>query len=250
MMSNDDSTTPQPLRNADVDWNGWPVADYLAEVYRELHPSDDAVIEHHSAFYRTLTRDSVARSVELGAGPNLYPLMVAASASRNIEVIEPSAANLAYLDRQLHDPDPSWLPFYERCRKLQPTLPATLLAALARVTVRAGSAADLRPDTYDLGSMHFVAESVTEDLDEFREICQSLARSVKLGGHLIAVFMENMSCYRIGDGPEWPGIPVDARLVREVFDPLVVDLSTTRVGFDPTGPDYGYTGMVLMTATR
>jgi len=249
-MNSDAPAAPQPLRNADVDWNDWPVADYLAEVYRELHPSDDAVIEHHSAFYRSLAPGSVANSVELGAGPNLYPLMVAAAASRHIEVIEPSAANLAYLERQLREPDPSWLPFYERCRQLQPNLPATLVEALSGITVRAGSAADLRPDTYDLGSMHFVAESCTEDFTEFRDICHSLARSVKRGGHLIAAFMENMGCYRIGDGPEWPGIPVDARLVCEVFAPLVVDLSTTHVGFDPTGPDYGYTGMVLMTATR
>ena len=131
-----------------------------------------------------------------------------------------------------------------------PPFRPTLVAALSRVTVRPGSAADLQPDTYDLGSMHFVAESCTEDFDEFRDVCQSLARSVKRGGYLVAAFMENMGCYRIGDGPEWPGIPVDARLVREVFDPLVVDLSTTHIGFDPTGPDYGYTGMVLMTATR
>jgi NNMT/PNMT/TEMT family len=250
-MNNDAPSAPQPLRNADVDWNNWPVADYLAEVYRDLHPSDDEVIEHHSAFYRTLAANSVACSVELGAGPNLYPLMLAAAASRHIEVIEPSAANLAYLERQLdNEPDPSWLPFYERCRELQPALPATLVEALSRVTVRRGNASDLQPDTYDLGSMHFVAESCTEDLDEFRDICRTFARSVKPGGHLIAAFMENMGCYRIGEGPTWPGIPVDARLVREVFLPVVMDLSTRRVGFDPTRPDYGYTGMVLMAATR
>jgi hypothetical protein len=250
-MSSDTPAAPQPLRNDDVDWNEWPVADYLAEVYRELHPSDDAVIEHHSAFYRTLSPHSVARSLELGAGPNLYPLMVAAASSRHIEVVEPSTANIAYLERQLADgPDASWLPFYERCRELQPALPVTLAEALSRVTVRRGNAYDLQPDTYDLGSMHFVAESCTEDLDEFRDVCRSFAHSVRPGGRLVAAFMENMGCYRIGDGPQWPGIPVDASLVGEAFAPHVVDLSTDHVGFDPTGPDYGYTGMVLMTATR
>ena len=62
--------------------------------------------------------------------------------------------------------------------------------------------------------------------------------------------MENMGCYRVGDGPQWPAIPVDAPLVRQVFAPLVAVLSTNHIGFDPTGPDYGYTGMVLLTATR
>lgn len=32
--------------------------------------------------------------------------------------------------------------------------------------------------------------------------------------------------------------------------PLVSELATTRTDFDTTGPDYGYTGMVMLTATR
>lgn len=39
-------------RNRDADWNAWPVAEYLAENYRRLHPCDRDVIRHHSAFYR------------------------------------------------------------------------------------------------------------------------------------------------------------------------------------------------------
>jgi hypothetical protein len=65
------------LRNRDVDSNSWSVEDYLAENYRQIHPAELAVIEHHSRFYRQLVPESVARSVELGAGPNVYPLMLA-----------------------------------------------------------------------------------------------------------------------------------------------------------------------------
>lgn len=237
------------MRNADVDWDRWPVEAYLAEVYRELHPSDAAVIAHHSAFYRTLPRGGVERSVELGAGPNLYPLMLAAAVSRSIDAVEPGAANRAYLRRQLRDgPEPSWAPFYALCRELQPALPAAVQAALARVTVRAGGAADLDEGAYGLASMHFVAESVTEDLAEFGWICERFARSVRPGGRLVAAFMENMGRYVVGDAPPWPGVPVDSRIVRDTFAPHVAELATTRVDFDETGPDYGYTGMVLLTA--
>jgi hypothetical protein len=237
------------LRNADVDWGRWPVEAYLAEVYRELHPSDAAVIAHHSAFYRALAPGSVERSLELGAGPNLYPLMLAAAVSREIEAVEPSAANRAYLGRQLADgPDATWAPFYALARERQPALPGTATAALARVTVRAGGAADLEEGRYGLASMHFVAESVTEDRAEFDWICGRFARSVRPGGHLVAAFMENMGRYVVGDAPPWPGIPVDSDIIREVFAPHVAQMSTTRVDFDETGPDYGYTGMVLLTA--
>jgi len=242
---------PDILRNGDVDWNQWPVDDYLREIYRELHPSDDAVLVHHSAFYRTLEPDSVATSLELGAGPNLYPLMLAAAVSRRIEAVEPSAASLDYLERQLQaDTDPSWTTFYERCRQLQPALPPSLAQALSRVHVRPGSAADLPVEHYDLGSMHFVAESCTEDINEFQDICRMFASSVRPGGYLIAAFMENMGRYQVGTGSQWPGCRVDQASVREAFTPLVADMTTSRVDFDTTGPDYGYTGMVLLTATR
>ena len=152
---------------------------------------------------------------------------------------------------QLSDgPDASWLPFYALCRELDPALPVTLPAALARIRVVHGDVRAVPAGSYDLASMNFVAESVTEDADEFAAFCRLFIHAVRPGGHLVAAFMENMPSYRIGDSPLWPGYPVDAEAVREVFLPLVVDVSTSHVGFDPTGPDYGYTGMVLMTATR
>jgi SAM-dependent methyltransferase len=238
-----------PWHNRDVDWDRWPVADYLDEIYREVRSDDDAVLVHHSAFYRRFPPGHFGRTLELGAGPNLYPLMVAAAASRDIEVVEPSAASVAYLEGQLRDgPDASWQVFYRRCRKLQPELPATLGEALARVRVRRGGAADLTPETYDLASMHFVAESATEDRAEFRELCRAYAGSVRPGGWLIAAFMENMGRYRIADGPHWPGHPVDSAIVRSVFEPLTTDLVIDRVDTAETGDGYETTGMVLLTA--
>jgi hypothetical protein len=234
-----------------VDWNRWPVAEYLAENYRQLHPADAAVIDHHSAFYRRFAPGSLARSLEFGAGPNLYPLMLAAAASRSIHAVEPSAASLAYLRRQLAEgADPSWLPFYERCRSRNPDLPASLARALSRVTVVPGSALDLPAGGYPVASMNFVAESVTERADEFTGFCRAFACSVRPGGGLVAAFMENMGRYRIGGGPHWPGYPVDVAAVRAAFAPLTDDLDVDRIDADPTLPDYGYTGMVVLTARR
>lgn len=242
---------PDRLRNADVDWDRWPVQEYIGEVYRELHPSDDAVITHHAAFYRRIDAGEVRTSVEVGGGPNLYPLMLAAAVSPSIDVVEPSAANIAYLSRQLSSgADPSWQQFYDRCRSLLPSLPASLAEVLARVRVRRGTATDLPVGVYDLASMHFVAESVTEDPGEFAEMCAAFAGCVRPGGWLVAAFMENMGRYRVGGGPQWPGFPVDRQIVEAAFDGLVSELETTRTDFDETGPDYGYTGMVMLTATR
>lgn len=233
--------------NDDVDWDSWPVVDYLAENYREVHPSDAAVIAHHSAFYRRLAPHSLGCSVELGAGPNLYPLILAAAASRRIDAVEAGAGNVAYLERQiLVEPDASWLPFHALCRRLNPDLPATLAGALAHVNVVHADVRGLPPGGYDLASMHFVAEGATEDRAEFAEFCRAFVRCVAPGGYLVAAFMENMPTYRIGPASRWPGCPVNPDIVTDVFRPLTRELAVTRIDTDPTLPDYGDSGMVLL----
>jgi hypothetical protein len=238
-------------RNADPDWDRWPVPVYLAENYRDLHESDDAVIVHHSAVYRGLARGSLDRAVEIGSGPNLYPLFLASGAARRIDAVDRSAAGLGYLRRQLTEgPDPIWEPFWQRCRALNPALPDTVEESLARVHVRHGDAFALAGSAYDLASMHFVAESVTEEPDEFEEFCAAFVATVRPGGHLVAAFMENMSRYELGDGSRWPGTPVDGTIVARVFGPLTEDLRVSRIDADPGLPEYGYTGMVLMRGRR
>ncbi|MEU6255725.1 class I SAM-dependent methyltransferase [Streptomyces sp. NPDC047043] len=236
--------------NDDVDWDSWPVADYLAENYRDLHPADAAVITHHSAFYRRFAPGSVARSVEFGAGPNLYPLILAAAASRRIDAVEAGAGNVAYLERQfLYGPDASWQPFHALCRRLNSDLPATLAGALAHVNIVHADVRSLEPGAYDLASMHFVAEGATEDYAEFADFCRAFVQCVVPGGSLVAAFIENMPTHRIGPASHWPGCPVNPELVTKVFAPLTRDLSVTRIGTDPTLPDHGDSGMVLLTAT-
>jgi hypothetical protein len=238
-----------PWRNADVDWDAWPVAQYLAENYRDLHACDAAVIDHHAAFYRRFAPRSVRASVEFGAGPNLYPLMLAAGVSRRVDAVERSAANVTYLRGQLRGRlDRSWRPFYSRCRRWLPALPSDAAEALARVRVLHRDVRDLPSGQYEVASMNFVAESVTEDAAEFAALCAAFAGSVRPGGHLVAAFMENMGRYRLGRGPQWPGLPVDVSAVWAVFAPWTAELTISRIDADPGLPDYGYTGMVLLTA--
>lgn len=250
-MSSIDPVAESVVRNAEVDWNRWPVEQYLKEIYQELHPVDAALIDHHNAYYRLLSPNSLARSLEFGAGPNLYPLMLAAGCSRAIDALDPSSANVNYLRRQIADgPDEHWSAFYQRCRLGNDMLPLSLTEALSRVRVVQANGLSVPPGGYDLASMHFVAEGVTESRDEFSALCLAFIRSVRPGGHLIAAFMENLPSYRLSVGPEWPGYPVDGEKVRRVFQAHTEDLVIERLDTDPTLPAYGESGMVLLTARR
>ena len=244
-------TAPGRWRNADLDWDSWPVSTYLEENYRQLHACDDAVMVHHSQVYRGLPPAGLERAIEIGAGPNLYPLFLAAGAARRIDAVDRSAAGLAYLRGQLTGPpDASWAPYWTRCRALNPALPATVNSALARVRPTFGNGFALVGSGYDLASMNFVAESVTEDIDEFARFCAAFVATVRPGGHLVASFMENMGRYRLGDGSRWPGTPVDVDTVRHVFMPLTDALQVSRIDADAGLPEYGYTGMILLRARR
>ena len=186
--------------------------------------------------------------MEFGAGPNLYPLILASAASRQVDAVEAGAGNVAYLRRQIVcGPDASWLPFHALCRRLNPALPRTLAASLAQVRVVHADVRDLEPGGYGLASMHFVAEGATEDFAEFTDFCRAFVGCVAPGGLLVAAFMENMPTYRIGPTSTWPGCPVNPETVEEVFAPLTRQLTLTHVAADPTLPDYGDSGMVLLT---
>jgi NNMT/PNMT/TEMT family len=244
-------TTNSPMRNDDINWDQWPVSVYLDTVYREVYPSDAAVIDHHSRLYRGIVPGSLDRTLEFGAGPNLYPLMLAAAASRQIDAVEYSKANVEYLCQQLRDgPDETWHAFYSYCRERNPALPETLTEALSRVHVIHGNALAVPEDTYDLASMHFVAESATERADEFDEFCRAFIRSVHGGGRLIAAFMEMLPRYRLGAGPEWPGYPIDAKMLNQVFAPHTYDLDIARARPDDVVAEHDSSGMLLLSARR
>jgi hypothetical protein len=240
------------MRNADFDWDAWPVVDYIAEIYAELSGIDAEIIEHHSAWYRRFAPDSVTRSIELGAGPNLYPLLLATAASRQIDAVERSAANVSYLQRQLRDgPDDTWQAFYDHCRRHNPDLPATMTEALSRVNIIHGDAWTMPAvRDYDLASMHFVAEGATEDAGEFAAFCRAFVHSVRPGGALVAAFVAGLRRYRLRSGPMWPAYPVDLDQVGEVFAPLTEELALRHIEPDQLTLDYGATGMILLTARR
>jgi hypothetical protein len=236
-------------RNADVPWDAFDVERYVADNYAALHDADREIIRRMSAYYRRMTPGSAGRTLELGAGPNLYPLMLAGGVSRAIDVVEPSAANVAHLRRVLsRAPDAHWTPFWETCRAANPDLPGSLSRVLGKVRVLHAGADDLPVGRYGGASMFFVAESVTGDPQEFRAICARLACAVRPGGYVVAAFMAGMPSYELA-GELLPSCPVDAWTVREALAPYLRELRLTHIPPDPSLP-YDCDGMLLATGRR
>ena len=249
-VSPDHQVHKAPIRNGDVDWDSFDTATYIADNYAELHSADREIISRLSGFYRELPPGSVQRSLELGAGPNLYPLMLAGCVSRHIEVVERSAANVTHLRNVFsQDPPPEhWQPFWRLSRELNPALPQDLRSVLDRVVCRQGNAFDLEPGLYGLGSMFFVAESVTSDENEFRTMCCRFVESVRPGGYVVAAFMAGMSEYGVAE-EVLPSYPLSEDRLADVFGAYTERLQIRKIPPDASLP-YQYDGMLLMTGHR
>ncbi len=233
--------------NADVAWDGFDTRGYVADNYASLHEVDRRIITTLAPFYRSLPPASVRTALDVGTGPNLYPLMLAGAASRRIDVVEHSAANVEHLRRVCaQGADPCWLPFWQLCRDLLPALPADLSQVLGRVQVTQGSAFALPARRYDLVSMFFVAESVTGERAEFELLTQRFVRAAVPGGRLVAAFMAGMPQYELG-GDVLPSFPLDEPALEHVVGPLTRDLHIVRLPADPTLP-YEHDGVLLLTA--
>ena len=235
------------LRNREVAWHAFDTAGYVADNYRWMHDFDRRILRALSPYYAALPPGSLASSLDVGTGPNLYPLMLVSAASRRLEVLEHSAANVAYLERARREGAPAeWAAFWRLCRELDPALPRDFDAVLRGVRLHQGDAFDLQPASHELVSMFFMAESVTGDRAEFEELCTRFATAATPGGHLVAAFMAGMPCYRMGT-EVLPSFPLDQPTLEAVMRPLTRDLRVEQLPPDPALP-YQHDGVLLLTA--
>ena len=237
----------EATHNRDVAWDRFDTGGYVADNYATVHPLDRDIIAALSPHYAAIPAGSLASSLDVGTGPNLYPLMLAAAASRRLEALDCSTPNLRYLRRVCEEgAGPSWRRFWSLCRAHNPALPPDADEVLRRVTVRRGDAFALTPRRHDLVSMFFVAESVTGVAAEFEQLCRSFAGAAVPGGHLVAAFMAGMPSYELG-GECLPSYPVDESAVRAALHGHADDLRLRRLPPDATLP-YEHDGVLLLTA--
>jgi hypothetical protein len=120
-------------------------------------------------------------------------------------------------------------------------------AALARrAEIRQGSVFDLPAAAWDLGTMFFVAESISQDPAEFTAALTAFVRAVKPGGPFAAAFMESSKGYEIA-GRQYPATAVGEGEILKCLDQIADDLTVRRVEASPAPLRDGYTGMIMAT---
>lgn len=244
------------IRNSDVNWDTFDSAAYFVHNYGDLRPDDTQIIrivaDH---FAESLPGRPPGRAIDVGTGANLYPAMIMMPYATELTLLEQASSNREWLRAELEDPHPSWSSFwnevaegrpaYRRIEQASGGKTSRALRAVSRV--QAGSVFDLQPDQYDLGTMFFVAESITTQIDEFERAAGQFIDSLKPTAPFAAAFMCDSSGYLVGDR-HFPACSVNEKDVDRALARAATDVKIVYVESKDLREGYG--GMIVATGRR
>jgi hypothetical protein len=239
------------VTNRDHDWNSFDPAVYHAENYAALR-ADDAMILGivRDWFGEAVPLGAQLHGIDVGTGSNLYPAFALAPHCEWITLCDYPAPNVAWLHETLVDIPDTWRPYWDVINDSGDLVDWDLAKRkIAQTTVVfRRSVFELPPERWELGTMFFTAESVTDDPDEFEHALGCFLHSLKPGSPFAAAFMENSQGYEVG-GVRFPAVPLGgiglaAALTRAgAADHFMVQ----RVDIDPVPLRAGYSGYLVAT---
>jgi hypothetical protein len=253
------------LPNADAPWNTFSSQDYWRRNYRALQAEDREIIRLVSDFFISAFADRplARRAIDVGSGTNLYPALLMLPWTEQILLTDFSATNVSWLQERLADDTPpwTWRPFWEEMRNLKGYCEVDRPRKLLREAcvsepgyagIEQRSVFDLPEAQWDLGTMFFVAESITKDPAEFRAAVARFVGALRPGAPFAAAFMAGSDGYEVA-GTVYPAVPITPDHVWRHLS----ELGAVKLGVEtPKTEDRvrdGYEGMIVATgfaATR
>lgn len=243
-----------PAGNDSFSWSHFDPEAYFQHYYGEPHVDDERVVRHACAALAAAEPvGSGLETIDVGTGPNLFPLFCALPRAASITAWEYSSSNIDWLKAELaaNSIRSQWQHFWKVTAEAYGPgydLPANPVAELRRkVQIRQGSVYELPERRWDAATMFFCAKSITEKHSEFKAACVRFAKCVRPGGTLAAAFLAGSSGYPAGER-RFPALSLSEADIIEVFAPIAAGTSTVRIGIVEQEIRAGYSGMVFLTA--
>ena len=241
------------MRNDAAAWSNFDANEYFKFNYATVLPEDAQIIEYASKFLIAAceTPRRFKTAVDVGAGTNLYPGLLMLPWVERIVFTEYAEPNIEWLRKHLPQEPGEWEwqrfwdliahePYYQDIEEPQRRL------AVAH-EVRTLSIFDLPPRTWDLGSMFFVADGMTEDREEFEAAVRTFLASLLPGSPFLMAFMENSTGYDV-NGVKFPSVCVTPESLDELLTRLPVGgASMLRTDNSIRRLRPGYNAMLLVT---
>ncbi|MBD0837574.1 SCO2525 family SAM-dependent methyltransferase [Streptomyces sp. TRM68416] len=242
--------------NADVSWAAFDPIAYVDHNYRDLQAEDAEILsivrDHFGEHFRKRAVGPVS-GIDVGAGANLYPALAMLPWCDEVTLYERSSANVRYLRSQVDSFDGNWDQFWRVLCK-NDAYAALDIDPRARfrevVKVRPGDLFDLvrHEGEWSLGTMFFVAESMTSSHEEFRRGVECFLRALAPGAPFAAAFMEHSKGYHAGEH-FFPACDVGESEVYASLERFADDFKTTRLKSSAAVRD-GYSGMIVAYGRR
>jgi len=234
--------------NSHFPWDDFDSSWYFDYNYKVLRDDDRQIVEIVRDFFVTLDLPGhrYRYGIDVGAGTNLYPALTMLPLCDEITLYEYATSNVSWLQREIRSYSPSWDPFWDLLAN-EPLYnsadsPRKTLAAKARV--ERGNVFDLPELRWDIGTMFFVAETISSDLSEFQAALGSFLRSLRPGAPFAAAFMKNSLGYDVG-AHRFPAVAITADDVETCLAGDTEDLQIHRIGITSSPLRDGYEGMIL-----
>lgn len=245
-----DVVTPL-VGNGDVDWDAFDSQAYFSHNYGTLRPDDARIIEIVANFFeRNAPVRSARHAIDIGAGTNLYPAMTMLPHCARLTLLERAYTNRTWLKHELADPHGSWKIFWDEIASGRPSyepIKNPLDVLHGRAVVEKGSVFSMPPDRYDLGTMFFVAESITTRTDEFQRAARNFVRSLKPDAPFAAAFMRDSSGYVV-KGQFFPACSIGPEDVKKALAPVARNVDIEMVESNDLREGYG--GMMVATGRK
>lgn len=238
--------------NADYPWDDFDPAEYAAHNYGFLRDEDHELLKRVRDYFVEVTTGQRARhGIDLGAGPNLYPSLAMLPFCNEITLAERGAANRRWLKDQISRAegfDPAWDEFWSVLDPIRPygRIRDPRAALRERAHVRYCDVFRLRQQrSWDMGTMFFVAESITAQWGEFQKAARQFVRTLRIGAPFAMASMRNSRGYTVGTH-RFPAVAVDeAKIAQTLANVAEID-EITPIQFDEHAPlREGYEGMIL-----
>lgn len=237
--------------NSQHPWDDFDSGFYYDHNYRDLRQDDQKILKAVRDFLSELRRDGQLgdelHGLDVGSGANLYPTFTMLPLCKTITMWEYAASNVEWLQGQITKLDQSWKIFWDLLARdpLYGTVKNPQRALAERAKVVKGSIFELPTEEWDIGTMFFVAESLTAEIREFETATRHFLQALRPGAPFAAAFMENSTGYMVGDH-RFPAVAISQSDVTKCLaGHCIGEARVERIELDNKPLREGYSGMIL-----
>jgi len=241
------STDVLPRPNDRFPWDSFDSQWYLDHNYGKLRDDDREIMHRIAAFFNGIDNRGLKHGIDVGTGTNLYPALAMLPLCGRITLWERAATNYRWLCNEVAEYSGVWDPYWQELagQPMYEVIRDPRWAVHDRTRVERRSIFDLPTSAYDIGTMFFVAESITERNDEFFRATRCFLQSLQPNAPFAAAFMTSSKGYEV-NGVHFPAVAITEDHVRKCLDSkLVRDTKVENIA--SATPLRKGVGMVLVT---